>query len=110
MDPIKQIFTFGGLPTTDLSADSISDPLGVCGNYSWLLAPVVTGVTGSPTYTFQGSTDGVTWFDYKDQATNVPLDDPDALDDDHLTPTHIRVVTTSNGGTGTASFTITYKR
>ena len=91
----------------DLSLDQVGDWERVCYQYGWSLAPAFTGASGLPTYTFEVSDDGVTPFNYKEQAVDVTI--VNSLCDTHLNYLYVRVSTASNGGAGTGNFKLVLK-
>lgn len=105
MNPIEREFNFTDGTTHDATLSETSDTLESCFNYTWSLSPLISGITGtSPLYTIEVSNDGVNWYEYNSNSTN--LDVVNAVDDNHLAFTKMRIV---HIGTGTTAGTVVYK-
>ena len=65
-------------------------------------ATIISGSTGSPTITMQGSDDGEDgWFDYK-EVLNIAI--PESFIDDEFFPKYMRLVYTANSSDGLITF------
>jgi hypothetical protein len=103
-EPLKRYFNFSDGQTHDASVTETSDALASCQNYKWSVTPNAQGITGaSPDYTIEVSNDGIAWFEYNNLSSNVDVED--AVDDNHLTFTMMRIV---HDGTGTSGGTVQY--
>ena len=104
-NPIEREFSFTDGTTHDATLSETSDELTSCYNYTWSISPLISGITGtSPIYTVEVSNDGINWYEYNSGSTNVDV--IDAVDDNHLAFTKMRIV---HIGTGTSGGTVTYK-
>ena len=102
---IEREFNFTDGTTHDATITETSEALDSCFNYVWSLSPLISGITGTnPTYTVEVSNDGVNWYEYNNLSTNVDI--IDAVDDNHLSFTKMRIV---HDATGTSGGTVIYK-
>lgn len=90
----------------DLSQDQTGDSVQLCFQYGWSITPVFNS-SGLATYTVLVSDDNITFFDYKDLAKDVSIDD--SLCDTHMNYLFIRVDTISNGDSGIGNFKLVLK-
>jgi hypothetical protein len=96
------------LGSVDIGAGGTTTAIEICFNYNWSISPTVTGTPGNSDYTLEVSHDGVEWKEYKDGSTNVDIED--AIQDDILPFTYVRIVVNSGGGSsGTAQFSMQLK-
>lgn len=110
MNPLIYKFQFGDGTNHDATVDEASAAIKLCENYKWNVTPNESGITGAqPSYTIEVSSDGSNWFAYDTDSTNVPTDE--AVCDDHMTFTYIRVNHSGTGTTGgNVEYTLTLKR
>jgi len=102
--PYKIYFQFTDGQNHDATVTETSLPLEFCDNYKWSITPNAQGIAGAtPSYTLEVSNDGITWFEYNNNSTNVSV--TDAVDDIHLAFTMLRLV---HDGTGTSGGTVEY--
>ncbi len=102
--PIKIYFQFSDGQVHDATLSETSIALEFCENYKWSVTPNAQGITGAtPDYTIEVSNDGIAWFEYNNDSTNVSVFD--AVDDIHLAFTMMRIV---HDGTGTSGGTVEY--
>jgi hypothetical protein len=108
--PIKIYFQFSDGQTHDATLTEISSSIEFCENYKWSITPNAQSITGAtPNYTIEVSNDGIVWFDYNNNSTNVSVDD--AVEDNHLAFTMVRINYNATGTSGgTVEFLFTSKR
>ena len=98
MDPITRKFTFSDGQGHDVTIDETSEPLQSCQDYKWSITPnTQLLVGGPPLYTIEVSNDGSSWFEYNSESTDITTDN--AVCDDHLAFTQMRIVHKANGST-----------
>ncbi len=108
-NPFNKEFIRAGFPTIDLSIDGPTDSLSVCENYVWIITPnTLAAIVGAPTWTVEVSSNDVDWFEYNNESTDVAI--VDAVDDNHAAFAYIRLVISSNGGSGTGIFKFQLKQ
>ena len=92
----------------DLAAGGTTPALELKFQHSWSISPVITGTSGSATYTMEVSHDNSEWKEYKDGSTTVNIDD--AIQDDLIPWAYIRIVVTPGGGSsGSVDFNLMTK-
>lgn len=108
---LKLVFNFAtGGQDHPANVAEISDPIKLDENYTWNVAPIVTGLVGGPPlYTIEVSNDNINWDAYSALATDVDVNNP--FDDNHLSFNYIRINHKVGGATaGTVKYPLNGKQ
>ena len=110
MSKLEFIFTSDASSTHDASVTEVSEVLEVCYNHGWSLAPEVSGLDGSPTYSIEvANINSPTQFaPYKTETLDADILQP--FDDTHINWLYVRInYKAVDNTTGTVKFEMILK-